>query len=85
MGVYGPFTKVERECLWEEFGAIRGLWEDPWCLEGDFNITFLQREKSSQRRITSEMRRFAKIVDELGLVDLPLQGGEFTWSGGPNN
>ena len=85
MGVYGPFTKVERECLWEEFGAIRGLWEDPWCLEGDFNITFLQREKSSQRRITSEMRRFAKIVDELGLVDLPLQGGEFTWSGVPNN
>ena len=85
MGVYGPFTKVERECLWEEFGAIRGLWEDPWCLGGDFNITFLQREKSSQRRITLEMRRFAEIVDELGLVDLSLQGGEFTWSGVPNN
>ncbi|RVW74015.1 hypothetical protein CK203_055872 [Vitis vinifera] len=30
MGVYGPFTKEERECLWEEIGAIRGLWEDPW-------------------------------------------------------
>ena len=74
-GVYGPFTKVERECLWEEFGAIRGLRKDPWCLGGDFNITLLQRERSSQRRITSEMRRFAKIVDELGLVDLPLQGG----------
>ena len=38
-GVYGPFTKEERECLWEEFGAIRGIWEDPWCLGGDFNIT----------------------------------------------
>ena len=85
MRVYSPFTKVERECLWEEFGAIRGLWEDPWCLGGDFNITFLQREKSSQRRITSEMRRFADMVDELRLVDFPLQGGEFTWSGGPNN
>ncbi|RVX18711.1 hypothetical protein CK203_007168 [Vitis vinifera] len=23
-GVYGPFTKEERECLWEEIGAIRG-------------------------------------------------------------
>ena len=84
-GVYGPFTKVESECLWEEFGAIRGLWEDPWCLGGDFNITLLQRERTSQRRITSEMRRFAEIVDELGLVDLLLQGGEFTWSGGSNN
>ncbi|RVX06412.1 hypothetical protein CK203_023562 [Vitis vinifera] len=30
-GVYGPFTKEERECLWEETGAIRGIWEEPWC------------------------------------------------------
>ena len=33
-GVYDPFSKVERDELWEEFGAIRGLWEDPWCLGG---------------------------------------------------
>ena len=72
-GVYGPFTKVERDGLWEEFGAIRGLWEDPWCLGEDFNITLLQSERSSQRRINSTMRRFAEVVDELGLVDLPLQ------------
>ena len=31
------------------------------------------------------MRRFAHIIDELGLVDLPLQGGVFTWSEGLNN
>ncbi|RVW63021.1 hypothetical protein CK203_062919 [Vitis vinifera] len=31
------------------------------------------------------MKRFAQIIDELGLVDLPLQGGVFTWSGGLNN
>ena len=31
------------------------------------------------------MRKFAEIVDDLGLVDLPLQGGEFTWNGGQNN
>ena len=24
-GVYGPFTKEERECLWEEIGAIREI------------------------------------------------------------
>ena len=84
-GVYGPFTKVEREGMWEELGAIRGLWGDPWCLGGDFNITLFQHERSSQRRISSAMRRFAQIVDDLELVDLPLQGGEFTWSGGLNN
>ena len=31
------------------------------------------------------MRRFAQIIDDLGLVDVPLQGGSFTWSGGLNN
>ncbi|RVW88874.1 hypothetical protein CK203_045021 [Vitis vinifera] len=60
-GVYGPFTKEERECLWEEIGAIRGLWEDPWCVGGDYNITLFQRERSRQGRITSAMRRFAQI------------------------
>ncbi|RVW15175.1 LINE-1 reverse transcriptase-like [Vitis vinifera] len=84
-GVYGPFTKMEREGMWEELGAVRGLWDDPWCLGGDFNIILFQQERSSQRRITSAMRRFAETVDELELVDMPLQGGEFTWNGGLNN
>ena len=52
---------------------------------GDFNIILFQREKSRQGRITPTMRRFAYIIDDLGLVDLPLQGGVFTWSGGLNN
>ena len=84
-GVHGPFTKEERECLWKETGAIRGIWEEPWCLGGDFNIILSQNERSRQGRITSAMRRFAQVVDELGLVDLQMQGGSFTWSGGLNN
>ncbi|RVW89868.1 hypothetical protein CK203_034416 [Vitis vinifera] len=31
------------------------------------------------------MRRFAQVMDDLELVDLPLQGGSFTWSGGLHN
>ena len=48
MGVYGLFTKEERECLWEEIGVIRGIWEEPWCLGGDFNIIISQRERCRQ-------------------------------------
>ena len=84
-GVYGPFTRLEKEWLWEEVGAIRGIWEGPWCLGGDFNITLAQGERSRQGRVSSAMRRFAEVVDELGLVDLQLQGGAFTWSGGRNS
>ena len=84
-GVYGPFSKEDRDCMWEELGAIRGIWDDPWCLGGDFNVILSQRERSSQRRLTGAMRRFTQIVDELELLDLPLQGGALTWSGGRNN
>ena len=31
------------------------------------------------------MRRFSEVMNELGLRDLPLQGGPFTWRGGLNN
>ena len=82
---YGPFSKKDRDCLWEELGAIRGLWDDPWCLRGDFNVILSQRERSRQGRLTGAMRRFAQTVDELELLDLPMQGGAFTWSGGRNN
>ena len=47
-GVYGSFSMEERECLWEESGAIRGIWEDLWCLGSDFNIILSQREKTRQ-------------------------------------
>ncbi|RVW43437.1 putative ribonuclease H protein [Vitis vinifera] len=63
-GVYGPFTKEAREGLWEELGAVRGIWEEPWCLGGDFNSTLYQGERSRQGRITSNMRRFAHIIEE---------------------
>ncbi|KAL6339823.1 hypothetical protein AAG906_034911 [Vitis piasezkii] len=68
-GVYGPFSREERECLWEELGAIRHLF---------------QGERSRQGRTTGAMRRFAQMVDEFELTDLPPQGevqilGDSNW------
>ncbi|XP_059592566.1 uncharacterized protein LOC132253677 [Vitis vinifera] len=84
-GVYGYFTKEDRECLWDELGAVKGLWGDPWCVGGDFNVILAQGERSRQGRVTPAMRRFAQVMDDLELIDLPLQGGSFTWSGGLHN
>ena len=58
-GVYMSFSKEEREVLWEELGAIRGIWDDLWCLGGDFNVTLSLRERSNQGRLIGAMRRFA--------------------------
>ncbi|RVW91675.1 LINE-1 reverse transcriptase-like [Vitis vinifera] len=79
--VYRPTLKRYREAFWEELRAIRGLWTDPWCIGGDFNMIRFPNERIRGGRVSSSMRRFSEVIDELELRDLPLQGGPFTWSG----
>ena len=45
-GVYGPTVKAEREELWSELGAIRGIWNEPWCVAGDLNMIRFPYERS---------------------------------------
>ena len=83
--VYGPTVYGIREQLWDEVGAIKGLWNDPWCIGGDFNITRFPNERSREGRITGSMRRFSQVIDDLELRDFPVQGGQYTWKGGLHN
>ena len=78
-GVYGPVEKSLRELFWEELGSIKGLWDEPWCVGGDFNEILSPDERSKGGRISNSMRRFADDLNDLGLRDLSLQGGPFTW------
>ena len=73
--MYGPAIGRLREDFWDELGTIRGLWQDPWCLGGDFNVIRLLGERNRISRLSSAMRRFSEIIDDLELRDFPLQGG----------
>ena len=84
-GVYGPTQNGLRESFWEELGSIKGLWECPWCVGGDFNEVLFPNEISRGGRLSNSMRRFSDILSDLELRDLPLQGGPYTWSGGRND
>ena len=35
--VYGLTLKRDRECFRGELGAIKGLWNGPWCVAREFN------------------------------------------------
>ena len=58
-GVYGPTVKLEREDFLSELGAIRGLWNEPWCVAGDFNMIRFPFERSRVGRLSPTMRRFS--------------------------
>ncbi|RVX21642.1 hypothetical protein CK203_002122 [Vitis vinifera] len=60
-GILICWDKRTLEVLEMEVGqfsiSCRGIWDDPWCLRGDFNVTLSQWERSNQGRLTSAMRR----------------------------
>ena len=84
-GVYELVLNCNREPFWEELDAVRGLWEGLWCVGGDFNTIRFPIERRRGGRISSSMRRFSKVIEDLGLRDILLQGDPFTWRGGRNN
>ena len=84
-GVYGPILDCNRDSFWDELGVVRGLWEGLWCVGGDFNMIRFPCEHRRGGRISFDMRRFFEVIEDLGLRDIPLTRGPFTWRGGRNN
>ena len=81
-GLYGPCNGKERRELWEELAAIKGLWNEPWYIAGNFNLVQFPREMSNGRQMSTAMREFSSFIDEFKLIDPPLGGGAYTWSRG---
>ena len=71
-GVSGPVERSSKEFFWEELGSIRGIWNGPRCLGGDFNEILSPIERSRGGRISPAMTRFSEVLNELGLRDMPL-------------
>ncbi len=81
-GVYGPHSDEGRIQLWEELSSIRQRWALPWCVVGDFNSIRFPSERLGCSRLSTAMIKFSEWIDTSNLVDLPLVGGQYTWSSG---
>ncbi|RVX15984.1 Transposon TX1 uncharacterized 149 kDa protein [Vitis vinifera] len=88
----GPSARVGRFLDWrtiEAAGAAGGCYLLGQEVFGAVGVgggpilNFLGKKQAG--RISPAMRRFAQVMDDLELIDLPLQGGSFTWSGGFQN
>ena len=81
-GVYGPNNNNEKGQMWDELVIIQQYWGVLWCSFGDLNILRFPSERSDGTCITPAMERFFEFIEDLNLIDLPLEGGSYTWSSG---
>ncbi|KAG5617008.1 hypothetical protein H5410_016832, partial [Solanum commersonii] len=77
-----PQIVEKKEKKYGELGAVRGLFNGPWVVAGDFNVVRFPYEKKNCNRFNKEMEEFSEFIKDMELQDLPLVGGRFTWRKG---
>lgn len=83
-GVYGLVDNNARGLMWDELVGVHHFWNVPWCCIGDFNIVRFPSERLGNSRLTPAMELFSEFIEDLNLIDLPLERGSYTWSSGSN-
>ncbi|XVF70808.1 hypothetical protein PTKIN_Ptkin11bG0191400 [Pterospermum kingtungense] len=78
--VYAPNDESERSRFFDELSRVLDNAGCPWILGGDFNIVRSEEEKIGLTYNMVAMSNFSSFIESVGLVDLPLSGGRFTWS-----
>ena len=68
--------------MWDELVGIQQYWNIPWCCIGDFNIIRFPSEQLGNSYLTPAMEQFSEFIEDLNLIDLPLEGGSYSWSSG---
>ena len=81
-GVYDPVVGAERTNFLNEIASVAFKWELPWCVGGDFNVVRYPEERWVNHGVSCAMRNFNGVINDLQLLDLPMQGGDVTWSNG---
>lgn len=59
---------------------MRGFWNGPWVVGGDFNVIRFAHEKNSHSRVMRSMRDFGEFINCGSLLDCPLMNARFTWA-----
>ncbi|GMJ00001.1 hypothetical protein HRI_003669300 [Hibiscus trionum] len=80
VNIYGPSVDSEKEAFYAELALFLKEHRIPWCVGGDFNAYLSRDEKKGLAFNPTSMLVFRNFLQDVGLVDIPLSGGSYTWS-----
>lgn len=78
--IYGPASNIGKEEFWIEFNDLGNFKEGAWCIGGDFNEVLYSADRNGKRGSNAQKRNFHDWISEFGLIDIPINNIQFTWS-----
>lgn len=79
-GFYGFPDRTQRRDSWNFIQALSSKSSLPWCILGDFNDMLNESDKKGlHKHPLWLLDGFKRTIDECGLIELDLMGGNFTW------
>lgn len=78
--VYGPQGDHNKVLFLQKPRDVRDACQGPWILLGDYNLIYKDEDKNNGNLNRALMGRFRRLINDLGLKELPLHGRKFTWS-----
>lgn len=78
--MYGPQGDDAKVQFLQELREIRLACQGPWLTLSDYNLIINDEDKNNGNLNLAMMGRFCRLINDLGLKELPLNGRKFTWS-----
>ncbi|EOY26420.1 Uncharacterized protein TCM_028025 [Theobroma cacao] len=72
-------NRGDRRAMWERLKLDMESFDGKLCIGGNFNTVCYEEERIGRGDIERLAVSFNDFINVLGLMDLPLEGGKFTW------
>lgn len=82
--VYGPQSEADKIEFLQELRTVGATCTGPWLLCGDFNLIYREEHKNNSNLNRRMMGCFWRLINELALKEIYLNGRRYTWSNGQN-
>jgi hypothetical protein len=78
--IYGPCHGPDRDVFVQWLNDLQLNAEENWMLAGDFNFYRSISDRNRDGGNMNDIMIFNEIISNLGLMEIPLKGRNFTWS-----